>query len=53
MWLIGLLSHGLGTLVEVAAFADRFGLLAGFAEVAIHQSIVVLPPATIFGVLYT
>ena len=53
MWLSGLLSHGLGTLVGVAALANGFGLLAGFTEVAIHQSVVVLPPAAIFGVLYT
>ena len=46
-------SRWLAALVHVAPLPDGFGLLAGFTEVPVHQSTVALPPASVFGVLYT
>lgn len=46
-------SRWLTALVHVAPLPDGFGLLAGFTEVPVHQSTVALPPASVFGVLYT
>lgn len=43
--------RGLAALLDVAAFADGFGLLVAIAEVAMHQTAVALPPAAVFGVL--
>lgn len=44
--------QGLAALLDVAAFSDGFGLLAGLAKVSMNQTTVTLPPASIFCVLY-
>lgn len=45
--------HGRAALLNIAAFPYGFGLFAGFTEVAMHQTAVTLPPASVFGVLYS
>lgn len=45
--------RGRTALLDVAALAYGFGLFADFAEVAVHQAAVTLPPAAIFGVLHS
>lgn len=45
--------HRRTAVLDVAAFAYGFGLFADFAEIAVHQATVTLPPAAIFGVLHS
>lgn len=52
-WIVGGHLHGLAALLDIAAFADGFGLFAGFTKVAMHQTAVTFPPASIFCVLNT